>query len=52
MVARDKDKRTAGEWAFLLLFYPAVLGFYLIYRYPHWLLPQGADLRTFGSGTV
>jgi ferredoxin len=47
MVSPDKDRRTAGEWAFLLLFYPALLGFYLIYKYPHWLLPEGADLRTF-----
>ena len=47
MVARNKDRRTVGERFFLLFFYPAVVGFYLIYRYPHWLLPREADLRTF-----
>jgi ferredoxin len=47
MIGGAKEKRTAAEWAFLLLFYPALLGCYLIYKYPHWLLPGGADLRAF-----
>ncbi len=47
MVTPKKDKRTTAEWLFLLLFYPAVLMFYVIYKYPHWVLPEGADLKTF-----
>jgi len=35
------------EWAFLAVFHPAVLGFYVICKYPHWILPAGADPRTF-----
>ncbi len=40
-------QRSPAEWAFLALFYPAILAFYVVYKYPYWLLPEGADLRTF-----
>lgn len=41
------DRRTTGERAFLLVFYPALLAFYSIYKYPHWFLDAGTDLRCF-----
>lgn len=44
---KASDRRTPAEWAFLALFFPAVVAFYAIYKYPHWLLPAGADLRAF-----
>lgn len=46
-INKKSDRRTTGEIAFLLLFYPAVLAFYAIYKYPHWLVGEGADLRVF-----
>lgn len=42
-----KDHRSPAERAFLVLFFPAVLAFYVIYKYPHWILGSHADLRTF-----
>lgn len=38
-------RRSPLEWLFLLLFFPGVLGFYTIYKYPHWILPAGTDLK-------
>ncbi|MCI0460109.1 MAG: 4Fe-4S binding protein [Gemmataceae bacterium] len=47
MEGSHRAKRSGGEWTFLVVFYTSLLGFYLFYKYPHWLLPEGADLRTF-----
>jgi ferredoxin-type protein NapH len=41
------DTRTAGEWAFLLVFYPAIVAFYSIYKYPRWFIAEETDLRVF-----
>jgi hypothetical protein len=41
---KPSDRRSLAEWAFLLSFYPALLLFYVAYKYPYWLLPAGADL--------
>ena len=46
-MAKKSDERPLTERLFLVLFFPAVLIFYIIYKYPEWLLPAGADLRTF-----
>ena len=45
MSGRTSDQRSVAEILFLLLFYPAVVGFYVIYKYPYWVLPDDADLR-------
>ncbi|HUY33029.1 MAG TPA: 4Fe-4S binding protein [Pirellulales bacterium] len=50
MSAKTSDRRTVAEWLFLAVFYPAVFGFYVIYKYPYWVLPAGADLRAFHLG--
>lgn len=47
MTTKPSDSRTTAERLFLVLFYPTVVLFYAIYKYPHWFLPEGADLRTF-----
>ena len=47
MATTTSNCRSPAEWAFLAVFYPAVLAFHVIYKYPHWLLPAGADPRTF-----
>lgn len=47
MAVKSSDRRKPAEWIFLLGFFPAVLAFYVIYKYPNWLLGDGADLRAF-----
>ncbi|HVC93152.1 MAG TPA: 4Fe-4S binding protein [Pirellulales bacterium] len=47
MTTIASKRRSPAEWAFLAVFYPAVFAFYVIYKYPHWILPAGADPRTF-----
>ena len=47
MASRKSDQRSVSEVMFLLLFYPALVAFYVVYKYPDWVLPAGADLRTF-----
>jgi len=47
MVKRTSDQRSVGEFLFLLLFYPVVVAFYVIYKYPDWVLPADGDLKTF-----
>jgi polyferredoxin len=44
---KASDQRRPAEYAFLALFYPAMLAFYVIYKYPHWLVNEGTDLRIF-----
>ena len=44
---KSSDRRTPLEWTFLVLFYPIVLFFYVVYKYPYWLVPEGTDLRLF-----
>ena len=44
--ATKKDQRGGWERAFLVLFYPSLIAFYGLYKYPQWFLPAGADLRT------
>lgn len=39
--------RTRGEKLFLMLFLPAVIGFYLIYKYPLWFVAEDEVERTF-----
>lgn len=45
--AKLTDQRSRAEWAFLLMFYPAMVGFYAIYKYPHWFVSADSDLRVF-----
>jgi|GEM_PF-757729 len=44
---KTSAERSAGEWAFLVCFYPALVAFYALYKYPHWFLAADADLREF-----
>jgi len=44
---KTTDQRTWAEWLFLLGFYPAIVAFYAIYKYPHWFIAEGTDLRIF-----
>lgn len=44
---KTTDRRTWAEWLFLLGFYPAIVAFYAIYKYPHWFIAEGTDLRFF-----
>ena len=46
-MAKKTDERPLAEKIFLVFFFPIVLLFYLVYKYPHWLLADGSDLRTF-----
>lgn len=46
-MAKSSDQRPLSEKIFLVFFFPIVLSFYVIYKYPNWLLPIGADLRAF-----
>jgi len=46
-MAKASDQRPIAEKIFLVLFFPIVLSFYVIYKYPNWLLSDGGDLRTF-----
>ncbi len=41
------SSRSRIEWLFLGLFLPTTFLFYLVYKYPQWLLPEHGDLRTF-----
>lgn len=43
----SKDGRSLAEWVFLVLFYPTLVAFYVIYKYPNWLLPVGGDPGIF-----
>ncbi len=43
MASRSKDSRSLPERIFLCAFYPAVLGFYILYKYPELLLGNGGD---------
>lgn len=45
--AKTSDQRSVAEQAFLFLFYPAVLAFYVVYKYPNWLIGEHGDLRMF-----
>lgn len=40
-------KRTPGEIIFIALFIPAVIGFYLIYKYPTWFVAEDQVKETF-----
>ncbi len=42
-------KRSKAEWAFVLLFVPAIIAFYAIYKYPIFFFGEGADTRLFGK---
>lgn len=46
-MAKASDQRTLAEKVFLVMFFPGVLFLYVVYKYPYWLLPAGADLRSF-----
>ncbi len=39
--------RTLGEKIFIVLFLPAVVGFYLIYKYPTWFVDESQVAATF-----
>lgn len=39
--------RSRGEKLFLLLYLPSVIGFYLIYKYPTWFVPEAEVASTF-----
>lgn len=40
-------KRSLGEKVFLVFFFPVVIGFYLIYKYPTWFVPADQVKETF-----
>ena len=40
-------KRSTAEMVFLILFFPVVVGFYLIYKYPTWFVPEDQVVSTF-----
>lgn len=42
-------KRSKTEWLFIVLFVPAVVAFYAIYKYPDIFFGPGADTRVFGK---
>ena len=42
-------KRSKLEWAFVLLFVPAIVAFYSIYKYPQFFFGAGADTRLLGK---
>lgn len=39
--------RSLNERIFLIFFFPAVIGFYLIYKYPTWFVPESNVAETF-----
>src|SRR5262249_7101535 len=39
--------RSRAEKIFLIFFYPAVVGFYLIYKYPLWFVQESEVANTF-----
>jgi ferredoxin-type protein NapH len=39
--------RSTSEKIFLIFFYPVVIGFYLIYKYPTWFVPEDQVSETF-----
>lgn len=47
MAVKKSDQRSLNEKLFLVVFFPAVLIFYVIHKYPHWLLGPDGDLTTF-----
>ena len=47
MSTRSKNSRSLPEQVFLCVFYPAVLGFYIVYKYPEWILGVNGDLADF-----
>lgn len=47
MAVKASDRRGLAERVFLAAFYPALLLFYVIYKYPQWFLTAGADLEVF-----
>lgn len=47
MSQKEKEKRSPAELAFLIIFYPAILGFYCIYKYPYWFVAEGTSLQCF-----
>lgn len=46
-MAPPSERRGLVERLFLLVYFPALGAFYVIYKYPHWIVPQGTDLRVF-----
>lgn len=46
-LTRTSDARSLAERLFLVLFFPATVAFYVIYKYPQWLLGRDGELRTF-----
>ncbi len=42
-----KPTRTKAEIIFICLFLPTVIGFYLIYKYPTWFVPEDKVTETF-----
>lgn len=47
MAVKKSDQRSLNEKLFLVVFFPAVLIFYVIHKYPHWMLGPDGDLTTF-----
>lgn len=44
---KTTDRRTWTERLFLFGFYPTIMAFYMIYKYPHWFVAADVDLRVF-----
>lgn len=44
---KNADRRTVAEWMFLIFFLPGIVALYIVYKYPYWLLPEGADPQYF-----
>lgn len=42
-------KRSKLEWLFIVLFIPTIITFYAVYKYPAYLLGEGADTRVLGK---
>lgn len=43
----SSSRRSKSEWLFLAVFYPVMIVFYVIYKYPRWLLPGESELAAF-----
>ena len=44
---QSKISRSTSEYVFILLYFPVVIGFYLIYKYPTWFVPVDQVQSTF-----
>ena len=50
-IAKDLSRST-GEKIFLVFFFPVVIGFYLIYKYPLWFVDESMVEQAFYWGEI